>query len=244
MKQLLIYTCCNKKYEDFIPLFCASHLYNNKDICIEIGIEGKLDENTKSAINFINSLYDNAVLIDENIQLFQNKHILPNTIRFLEQPKLIAEYVYISDIDIICMDKNICDIHIKHMNDIHKNYSNIVRKNKNSLTGLHFSKYDFYYPVNFEGINLSKNDEQILFDIVSKKCELDFETTFRPVHGIHMSPSRISVKGDNKIPGWDAENFKQEWIAFCKTDLYKNIEPYFNSLLKDQINKLNKFYNE
>ena len=208
-----------------------------------------MDENVKKCIYILNSLYDNAILIDENLVkthgnyiLYNNTKILANTIRFLEQPKLKAEYVYISDIDIICMDKNICEIHIQHMNEINKKYSNIVRKNTKRLTGLHFSKYDFYYPVNYNEINLSKNDEEVLFDIVSKKCDIDLNTEFRPAHGIHMSPNRPDVKQGSKIPGWNAKPYKQQWNDFIQTSLYKQVEPYFYGICKDQIKKLNDFY--
>ena len=39
MKNTTIYTCCNKKYEHFIPIFVHSILYHNNDVDVEIGIE-------------------------------------------------------------------------------------------------------------------------------------------------------------------------------------------------------------
>jgi len=138
--------------------------------------------------------------------------------------------------------ENIIDGHIKHMNEIGKRYSNIVRPNSNHLSGLHFSEYDFYYPVDLDGINVTINDEVVLHDIVSKKTELDKTTKYRPLHGIHMSLNRPTVKGNDKIPGWGAEPYKEKWIEFKNTDIYKQICPYFEGDIIEQIKKLDAFY--
>lgn len=44
----LVYTCCDEKYDFFIPLFCASILPTNKNVDIEIGISlSKLNRKQK-----------------------------------------------------------------------------------------------------------------------------------------------------------------------------------------------------
>ena len=34
-----IFTCCNKHYKDFIPIFILSHLYFNESCFVEIGVD-------------------------------------------------------------------------------------------------------------------------------------------------------------------------------------------------------------
>ena len=78
-----------------------------------------------------------------------------------------------------------------------------------------------------------------LFD--ATKTNINTELTFRPQHGIHMSFNRPEVKA-GKIIGWGAEPYKNIWNKFIDTELYKTIKPSFNTIISEQIYKLNNFY--
>lgn len=249
----LVYTCADKEYACWIPLYCLGMLMNNTNIDIEIGIEGTISEDIQQCLKMLRLWYpDSQILIKENffervgnLALINGKKTTFNTVRFITQPIIKADYVYIGDIDIICMEKNIFQQHIDHMNSLGLVYSNIVRKNdKTHLSGLHFSKYDAYYPLpNFSNLNLLINDEIILKKIVELKGhKIDYNTTFRPVHGIHFSKNRPTVKGNDKIPGWDAEPWKTQWSIFSKNEMYIKTYKLLNGYIKNMIKQLDEFY--
>ena len=78
-------------------------------------------------------------------------------------------------------------------------------------------------------------------NIAKTKTNINTELTFRPQHGIHMSFNRPEVKA-GKIIGWGAEPYKNIWNKFIDTELYKTIKPSFNTIISEQIYKLNNFY--
>lgn len=250
----LIYTCADKEYSCWIPLYCLGMLMHNTDIDIEIGIEGTASDDIHICLEHIRRWYPNSkILLKENFfitngnkTLFNNKKIMHNTVRFITEPIIKSDYVYIGDIDIICMENNIFQQHIDHMNSLGLVYSNIVRKNNPThFSGLHFSKYNAYYPLpDISKLNLIINDEIILKNIVELKGhKINYDTNFRPIHGIHFSKNRPTVEGDGKKPGWEADGWKNEWINFCKSEEYKTIYPHLTPFVKKQIEKLNKYYN-
>lgn len=252
MNKLLIYTCCDEKYSHFVPLFVASNLWSNKNIDIEIHLESSLTDSEKSAIEYIKSVYPKSeILIKENcyekistnIYRFNNQKVWSNTLRFIDKPDLYAEYVYISDVDIVVLE-DIFDVHYQHMVDRGLVYSNIVRKNAPThLTGLHFVKYDEYFPVD-EKFKVSGCDEEVLLKIMkAKNHKIDYDTDFRPVHGIHMSLNRPDV-ADGKVVGWGAEPYENQWNEFYNSDLYKNISFSFDEIIINQINKLLCFFQQ
>ena len=125
------------------------------------------------------------------------------------------------------------------------NYSNIIRPNDPSrMSGLHFSKWDSYYPIpDLSKINLFDNDEKILKQIVEMKGEMICNTTkFRPVHGIHFSKNRPTVAGDGRIPGWGAQYYRERWSKFVETDEYKFVFPLLDKFVRQQIAKLEDYY--
>lgn len=253
MKQLLIYTACDKKYEMFIPLFCLSHCIYNKNIDIEIAIEKTLDDNVEQCLNIIRKYFP-EVNIHINYNSFKvvgysaivnGIKCIKNSVRFILKPYTRAEYVYITDIDIICCE-DIADTHIADMIQYNSPFSNIVRKNTKRMTGLHFTKYDAYYPLDINYIKYvntyNKNDEELLYDIVKKNNNIDLSRTYRPVHGIHMSLNRPTVAGTADLPGWGAQNFITQWKHISSTDCYKEMQQLFNKKLSELILLLNTYY--
>lgn len=254
MKQLLIYTACDKNYEMFIPLFCLSHCIFNKNIDIEIAIEKTLDDNVEKCLNIIRKYfpevnihinYNSFNVVGQYDAIVNGIKCFINSVRFILQPCIQAEYVYITDIDIICCE-DIADKHIADMIQYNSPYSNIVRKNTKRLTGLHFTKYSAYYPLDINYIKTvsipNKMDEVLLYDIVKKNTNIDLSRTYRPVHGIHMSLNRPTVAGTTDLPGWGAENFNIQWEYISQSDCYKEIQPLFSKKLNELILLLNTYY--
>lgn len=253
----LIYTCADKKYSHWIPLYCLSILTFNKDVDIEIGMEGHLEPLEKEAVEYIRSQFPNSqILIKENFftkigekKAFvesQNIKTLFVTVRFVTTPKLKADYVYIGDVDIIILEPFVQQ-HLNNMEKLGLNYSNIVQlKNpqKMGMSGLHFSKWNAYYPLpNLSEIDLFKDDREILKDIISLKGNhINLDATFRPVHGIHFSKNRPTVKGDEKIPGWGADKYRKAWEVFSNTEQYKFVYENTDESIKMMIKMLNDYY--
>lgn len=248
MDRLLIYTCCDETYYMFIPLFCLSHLMYNDNADIEIGIcSESLPKDIEDSLTFIREKYKNSkIQIDYSAFVFGiygGKRVINNTMRFIIEPKLRDKYVYITDIDIVCCE-SIYECHIKDMIEHDSNYSNMVRKGTNRMTGLHFSLYSAYYPVidKMQDIDITDNDEIVLYNIVKKDNYIDLSRDYRPVHGIHMSLNRDKVGGTTYIPGWGADRWKEVWYDICSTDEYKYVYSLFSDRMKAHVAKLNDYY--
>lgn len=245
--ELLVYTCCDSKYYMFIPLFCLSHLIYNENADIEIGVcATKLSDNTEKALNIIREAYpNNKIIIDYSAfknKVFCGRKIINNTARFLIEPQIKNEYTYITDIDIICCEA-IMPMHIQDMIVNHSDYSNMVRKNTNRMTGLHFTKTSVYYPLpDISDINIGNNDEMVLYDIVSRRNNIDLLRNFRPVHGIHMSLNRPTVEGNSRIPGWGAEKWVGGMEKIMQNEVFNRINNYLDDKMLDMIIKLKDFY--
>lgn len=167
----------------------------------------------------------------------------PNVVRFIETPEIANEFVYICDIDIITLQRNITDIHIKNMKDNGIEYSNIVRPYTDPrfkrLTGLHFTKWNSYYPIPpfidlIKGMMLN-HDEVFLYNLVFKKNIINEELTFRPVHGIHCSPNRPDP---HALIGWGIKNWQKEWIEYRNDKTFLKIEKFFSDRIINNIQKI------
>jgi len=247
------FTTCNGEYKNFIPIFILSHLYHNNDCHVEIGVDN-IDPNLNLSINILTQEYKDRFKIKKinlNYLDIEGKRYksLQNTFRFFRVPDIKSEYVYISDIDIICLQKNLSDLHIKDMKDNNLPYSNIVRPKKTEdqvdrrLTGLHFTPYDNYYPLPdikdlCERGSLF-HDEVFLYELVKKRFPNFNElNTYRPVHGIHVSPNREPTGTMN----WGMPKWKKEWTEFRSSDIFKNIEKTFTKYIKDKIKIIDEYY--
>ena len=100
-----------------------------------------------------------------------------------------------------------------------------------------FSEYNVYYPINKTNINLSINDEEILFNLINNKIGVNYKIDIRPVHGIHVSLSRQPF---NEV-GWELDKHtKEEWDTIKNNQLYNMclISPY----LVNADNIINNYY--
>jgi hypothetical protein len=244
------YTCCNKKYEEFIPIFAHSIICHNPDADVEIGVENViLPVDIQKCLTYIREKYPNnklnIVAADFNDIKINGRsfYICPNIVRFITVPTIINEYVYISDVDIITLQKNIMDIHVKDMADSKLAYSNIVRPVVNGIkrmTGLHFTKWNEIYPIpdytDFILNGMTGHDEVFLYNIVKRRTAINESSTFRPVHGIHMSPNRTNVKE------WGLSKWKTEWCTYRNSAEFLYLETMFSTNIKNNIAKIDEFH--
>lgn len=261
--KVLIYTCCDKKYADFIPIFCASLLSTNKNIDIEIGTSAnRLSDQQEKALDRLRCLHNDATIlikynffkeVDGRAIIKDGTSVQYSTVRFITDPIIKDKYTYISDVDIVSLDQNFYQVHIEDMLNNNRSYSNIVRKNIPRLSGLHFCQSDVMYPIDLTKIDITGWDEVILLEVVSKKTQIDYNTSFRPVHGIHMSTNRPTVEGSPNTPGWfpkewdyceDHDNYKKKWNKFKLSEEFKCIADTISNsvLVSSQINKLEQYY--
>ena len=119
-------------------------------------------------------------------------------------------------------------------------YSNWVRPGTKRLTGLHFCRRDWQYPLllNNDLLDAPVSDEQLLYLLVERK--LGFPPpeaeSYRPVHGIHVSPNRapeVSEKDGLKIPGWSIGPQRAVWLEFRKTKTFRVVEPFLSPRIRE-----------
>ena len=249
MIRTTFFTCCNKKYQEFVPFFISSILKSNIDSAVEVGVEDiKHSDDFQKSIKYLTDLYGDRFILRE--VKFGNVNIngrsfgsCPNIIRFIEEPTLKNEYIYIGDVDIITLQSNITEIHLDHMNRTGLNYSNIVRpesgdKGWRRMSGLHFAKWYNYYPIgDFE--NLAKksmlgHDEVFLYEIISRRNNIIESDKFRPVHGIHISPNR-------DISGWGVGSWIDKWMIYRNSEEFKILEELTSDEMKDNFKKIDNF---
>jgi hypothetical protein len=241
-RSLNVFTCANAKYEDFAPIFIASCLWSNPATVVEIGVENIHAFRIKHgpALSVLSDNYGSAAFLIRPADWVtpKGRRILPNSVRFLTTPEIKSEYVYIGDIDIITLQKDIRSIHLAHMARTGLPFSNSVRPGTRRLTGLHFTRFDAQYPLaphdDLVGVRIS--DEMLLYRLVERKHGPIPETPFfRPVHGIHVSPNRASagdVRKGRRGPGWGIVRHRAKWIEFRATDAFRQLERYLSDRIR------------
>lgn len=253
MAKLNIFTCADNKYEDFSPIFIAACLWSNPDVTVEIGVEdaSSFAEVHRQAMTRLTSVHgENAFLIrNANWQTPDGLPIRPGSVRFITEPMLPSEYVYISDIDIITLEPDIADRHIAFMARTGLPYSNWVRTGSKRLTGLHFCRRDWQYPLpRYDSSAPSRvSDEKLLYMLVRRKLGFDPPTAekFRPVHGIHISPNRAPQRTDREgraqpVPGWFLKPYRKSWRKFRGTQVFRDLEPHLSDRIRTFISQIDE----
>ena len=205
-KDILFFTCATGIYQNFvIPYIFFASRYN-KSASFEVLVDdGDLFiERNKNSLRFFSK---NDIVV--NIRTLPSMPVKPkmqNSYRFIIEPELQAEYVYIGDIDIMIVEE-ILPLHL-HIFEENLPYSNIVRKGTKRLTGLHFVKYSKQYPLPeiSDLIESVTNDEELLYEIMCRKGMIYppevYERIERPQHGIHMSLNRLPYFHLESRPDW------------------------------------------
>ena len=222
--KLLFFTYADKKYDFFAVPYVYFALISTPGSKVEICLEDfELFKSKYSrGIEALEKRFPNRFLFRQSKLASSGLKILPNSVRFLEEPELKSEYIYIADIDIMVLE-NVLDVHLDLIKKYNLPFSNVIRKKSNppKLSGLHFSSWHSYYPISdYSDLDVgSINDEELLYLLMSRKRLMVPESfNSRPILGLHMTGSRDAlgrttgaVKGKYKRNGlpWqsDANNF-------------------------------------
>jgi hypothetical protein len=229
----LFFTCANKPYQDFAPLYAFSVLAHVPDAAVEIGVEDVNEFRTahRRSMSVLERTFGVGKFRIREVpwKTPDGKRILPNSVRFVNEPIGRAEYVYIGDIDVIILETDLVEKHLKNMKDTGLPYSNAVRANTTRLSGLHFTRADVHYPLpNIDDLDLNAmNDEMVLYKIVERKgLKIVPDNAYRPVHGIHVSPNReafVATESAKPRPGWGIERHNAAWAKFSARDDFRRL---------------------
>lgn len=241
-KTTLFFTCVNRKFWGFGMLYPMFVLLSNPGSLVEIGIEGdfwQFRRHYKHILEFYDSSFPGRVKFRAvngwRLGITGGYQIVPNTLRFVIQPELKADYVYIGDADIFVTEE-ITPQHVENMRKNNLDFSNAVRAGKRRLTGLHFMEYDKMYPLpSLRGLRLGKkNDEEVLYELMNRKGYKmpDSSLTFRPAHGLHISMFSSApfeyLQGADKLidfPAWFMDVDSPHNLG--KQNMLPDIERYF-----------------
>jgi hypothetical protein len=236
-----VFTCADKKYQDFSLLFALSNLYHVKDSVVEIGLEDpeSFTLENRQALSLLDDEFGQGRVILRGARFrIGGRRVRPGAVRFVETPSK-CDFVYISDIDIITLDPTLVDVHIAFMKRRALPYSNSVRRpNSSRMSGLHFARYDDWYPLPaFEDLLLQPfYDEQILRIICERKgFPVQKEEWFRPLHGIHVSPNRSPFGGmKNGVfkPGWGIGRYTTAYRRFADSPIMRELRPLFSERIQ------------
>ena len=139
-----VFSVANADYEPFVVPYIASILTHNPNAVAEVGVidaEAYLAR-YRRAMKFLAKRFPRERWKVRTADFGRSS---PNAVRFLEQPTLESDYVYIGDIDILVLEE-IAPFHMAEMAATGLPYSNMRRRREGLLTGLHFSRWDAMYP--------------------------------------------------------------------------------------------------
>jgi len=237
------FTCCNAEYKHYVPMFIHSILFHNLDVDVEVCMETvEPSEEFRKAIQYLTERYPSSKILIRTRPDFLHVKLgertfgsCANVIRFIETPEIKNEYVYIADVDIITLEKNVSQKHIDNMNKLGTKYSNIVRPNLSPkrLSGLNFTEWDAYYPIldyfELATRSLLSLDEVFLYEMVARKQQINETTTFRPIHGIHISPNRDPKEWIQTV-AWN-----EAWKEFRISEEFLFLEQLYTDKMKEVI---------
>lgn len=209
-QKLLFYTAATGFYHNFIAPYALFASHFNKEVTLEFLVwnVGKCKEMHGKALEAIEA-ENNCKIILRNRPKKLPPLLHDNSLRFLVPPKAPVEeyeFIYIGDIDIF-ITQNICKVHAGFV-DSELPYSNICRPGCNKLTGLHFARTKYLYPLPKKIKQYSELvDEEILYKIYELNGHLyktvppEIKNIGRPTCGIHLSVNRLPFS-DGGRPGW------------------------------------------
>lgn len=230
---LTVFTSANRGYHPFIIPYLSSVLSHNKGSAVELVVEDVdhfKTQNSKALALISDAFSEGSFLLRSGD--FQK--VGSHAIRFMEEPTIQSDYVYIGDIDVLVLSE-IPPIHLKQMEKTGLPFSNLLRQdNPQRLTGLHFTRRDAHYPLPSVEIPTGHGWDEVM---LTRQVEAKGHSTAnaigaaRPMHGPHLSLRRAPL---NPV-GWDinpayAEAFKE----FATGDLWKSLVP----LLDDKYKRL------
>lgn len=233
--KILFFTSATNFYNNFVTPYIYFAAKHNDSAAFEFivdDLDSFCSKHEKSLVWLKKHLRVKIQLRSSNE--LETKPAIDNSIRFIMEPKLKSEYVYIGDVDIIIFD-DILSVH-SPVFAAGLPYSNVVRSGKKQLTGLHLCKSKTHYPLgNIKDlVEKIKNDEELLYAIVERKGLLHSENirnnlgVGRPIHGIHLSLNRLPFSYSPERVGWGLSfEYLEKFNNICKSeefvDFYKNL---------------------
>ena len=227
MNDIVFFTCANKAYEHFAPVYAASVLSHLDTARIELGLEdAEAFRRRSGALALLEEAFPGRVLVRDVPWTWEGRRIAPNSVRFMQEPVTRATWTYIGDIDIIFLDPLFFDRHLPFMARTGLPYSNSLRPGTNRLSGLHLVRSDAWYPLpGFDGLE-PNHDEVLLHDICLRKgLPIQDAEWFRPVHGIHVSPNR-------EVAGWHVPPWRKGYHRLASTELFKALRPRLDDAME------------
>lgn len=246
---VLLYSCANAPYQDFVPLFAFSALALDPRFAVEAGVQDSAAFTTDHgpALDLIEQTFPGrftwrAVSWKQS----DGTKLRPHVVRFVTPPRTEREYVFISDIDFVFLNRDLIDQHFRIMGRLGLPYSNSVRPGTRRTSGLHFTRWDALYPLpDLSGLDLHHaNDEENLSAILQRKgLPLQDKVWERPSPGVHISPSREmnpSEKDGRRIPGWSWQPFAAEHQAFWAREDARALRPLLSARLREALDRLDQ----
>ncbi|WP_424140845.1 hypothetical protein [Roseomonas chloroacetimidivorans] len=252
-RTVLFLTYANYRYESFAISYILSVLSHVDNSVVEIFVDDvpAFTKRFKLALDAMSELFGGERFRISRVDhaLLKGK-TLPNSIRFLVTPTSSAEFVYIGDVDIIVLERDILARHLRFMQHTGLPYSNSVRfTDRSRMSGLHFSYFKAYYPVpDVSDLDTQRlNDEMLLRILCERKnYPIQDKVWFRPVHGIHASPNRQPLPSKNAkgraIPGWDFEAHSWAYRRFRRSAAFRTVAPLFDDTIKDVFRTLDQLF--
>ncbi|WP_338518905.1 hypothetical protein [Alteromonas gracilis] len=261
--KLLIFTYADINYDIFVLPYITFALNSNPEAKIEIAVEDLNNFNLKyeAGITQLRSTFGDSFLIRQSKVIEGNVDCTPNVVRFLEVPEILAEFVYIGDIDLMILD-DILKTHTGYMKRFDLPFSNIIRlpikNDQPRLTGLHFFRFEQMYPLpDISDLDLRRtNDEHILYLIMKRKGHMvpeDFR--LRPECGVHLSTNRDPLgrylANNQKFEvgdtlGWQIKthHYRDKYIEVQKSKTYQACFMYFAIPFKLMLTALEGIFEE
>ncbi|HEX8232799.1 MAG TPA: hypothetical protein VF559_05595 [Caulobacteraceae bacterium] len=246
---VLLYSCANAPYQDFVPLFAFSGLALDSRFIAEAGVQdaAAFAAEHGPALDLIEQTFpDRFTWRAVPWKRPDGTRLRPHVVRFVTPPQNRAEYVFISDVDFVFLNPELIDQHFRIMGRLGLPYSNSIRPGTRRMSGLHFTRWDALYPLpDLSGLDLHHaNDEENLAAILERKgLPLQDRVWERPSPGVHISPSRDmnpSDKDGRRIPGWSWQPFAAEHQAFWSREDAKALRPLLSDRLRAALAQLDE----
>lgn len=228
-ESLTFFTATDSRYEPFVLPYLASALHHNSAACAEVRLESpeRFAVGNAQALDLLSRRFPGRFALS-GLTPMPGVHV--STLRFLETPQQETEFVYIGDIDILILEE-VAPAHIAHMERAGLPYSNVRRPNAPRLTGLHFTRWDAYYPpVELTAEGRRAGDEAVLHSLVKQRglALPDPADTFRPDHGYHLSITRNTAGGLPPWGGLRSEQLVANYLALTMSPWWQELAPLFD----------------
>jgi len=237
-----VMTAATGYYHIFVLPYAASYHYFNPDSRFEFFVD---DPDEFESIYADGLLKLRERLGDENliISSLDINHLHPNhhqaVPRFFQTPEIETEFIYIGDVDVLILDSMITEQHKLNMEKNNLPFSNVIRKSTSNeirprLTGLHFSRYEAYYPLPLEKINQDDQielDEFALHELVRAKIgDFEIKNNFRPPHGFHFSDKLDYWNSTSSMQVGLHLNYLPNYQLLRKTEYWRDMKSYFSEI--------------